>query len=104
MTPFRLARWILLIAALLASIGWAYYSINQLLKYSMNEQEREAEYSTVPQAPSAHLHEMDLAQRYWGRRCMFAIACSFGFLLALMMNWVLDGRPRQNRKVNRELN
>jgi hypothetical protein len=75
---------------------WAYVAIDHLLDYSMSDRERVAEYSLTPQPPSVHLHQMDLAQQHWGRESMFAVACSFGFLLALGMNWVLDGRPRRD--------
>jgi NADH:ubiquinone oxidoreductase subunit 3 (subunit A) len=96
MTAFRLGRWIILIVALLASVGWAYVSIDHLLNDSMSEQERVAEYSATPQPPSVHRQQIDLEQKHWGRQSMFALAVSVAFLLAVMMNWVLDGRPRRS--------
>jgi hypothetical protein len=43
---------------------------------------------------------MDLAQQHWGRQTMFALALSFFFLLATMMNWVMDGRQEQPNNLN----
>jgi hypothetical protein len=91
MTAVRLSRWIIFLAGLVASITWSYVSIHHLLEFSMNQQEQAAEYRDTAHAPSEHLHEMDLAQRRWGRQTMFAVACSIGFLLAVMINWAVDG-------------
>ena len=95
MTAVRLSRWIILLAALVASIVWSYVAINHLLDCSMNQQEQAAEYRSTPHPPSVHLHEMDVAQQHWGRQTMFAVACSIGFLLAVMINWAVDGHHRR---------
>jgi len=42
---------------------------------------------------------MDLSQQHWGRQTMFAVAISFFFLLAVMMNWVLDGRVKRGQEL-----
>jgi hypothetical protein len=98
MTAVRLSRWIILLAAFVASVSWSYVAINHLLDSSTTQQELVSEYSPTPKAPSVHLHQMDLAQRHWGQQTMFAVGCSIAFLLAAMINWVVDGRrpPAEN--------
>jgi hypothetical protein len=95
MSGARLARWAVLLIALTASISWSYIAINHLLDSSVNQQDRLSEYNAHPEPVSVHLHQMDLAQQRWGRQSLFSVACSFFFLLSVMMNWVLDGRPRR---------
>ena len=95
MSVIRTVRWIFLLSALGGCIGWSYIAINHMLEYSTNQQQRREEYEAKPHSASAHVHETDVLQQYWGKETMFAVACSFFFLLAVMMNWVLDGRPRR---------
>ena len=64
----------------------------------MTPNDRAAQYDSA--AETSRVHQMDLAQQHWGRQTMFAIACSFLFLLASMMNWVLDGRQRRIENLN----
>ena len=94
LTLIRQIRWMVLLGALLASIAWSYIAINHLLGSSIAPQQRTADYDST--ADSARVHQMDLSQQYWGRQTMFAVAVAFFFLMAVMMNWVLDGRPKRN--------
>ena len=80
MSAARLARWIVLLIALIGSISWSYIAINHLLGSSMTPADRAGQYDSA--AERAHLRQMDLSQRHWGRQTMFAVACSFFFLLA----------------------
>ncbi len=98
MSVFRRARWIVLLTALIGCVAWSYIAIDHLLDNSMNQQQRLSQYGTTAVSPSVHLHQLDLAQQHWGRQSLFAVACSFFFLLAVMMNWVLDGRVRHQWK------
>jgi hypothetical protein len=98
MSAPRLARWIILLTALIASVSWSYIAIDRLLGSSMTPADRTGQYDSA--AEKAHLHQMDLSQQNWGRQTMFSLACSFFFLLAVMMNWVLDGRPRRDANLN----
>ena len=103
MTALRLSRWIVLLAALIGCVVWSYVAIDKLLDNSMDQKQRASQYGEVPMSPSVHLHQLDLAQQRWGRQSLFAVACSFFFLLAVMMNWVLDGRPRRQVSAGKEL-
>lgn len=94
----RIARWTFLLVALASSVTWSYVSINHLLASSMSPQQRTADYDS--KAEAARVHQMDLAQQHWGRHTMFALAFSFFFLLASMMNWVLDGRQQRPANLN----
>ena len=98
MSAMRQLRWFFLLAALIASITWAYIAINHLLSSSMAPQDRTAQYDSTAEA--ARVHQMDLALQHWGRQTMFALALSFFFLLATMMNWVMDGRQDQPNNLN----
>jgi NADH:ubiquinone oxidoreductase subunit 3 (subunit A) len=95
LSAIRTVRWIFLLCALGGCIGWSYIAINHMLEYSTNQQQRRDEYESMAHTASAQVHDTDLQQQYWGKVTMFAVACSFFFLLAVMMNWVLDGRPRR---------
>jgi uncharacterized protein YqhQ len=99
MTAIRLIRWIFLLSAFIACVSWSYIAINNVLKYSTSEQQRIEEYEPKPHAASEHVKQTDILQKQWGRQSLFAVTCSFFFMLAVMMNWVLDGRPRINRVV-----
>jgi hypothetical protein len=59
---------------------------------------RLSQYGPASQPVSEHLLQLESAQKLWGRQTMFAIACSVASVLAVMMNWVLDGRPRRLEK------
>jgi len=95
MTAVRLSRWIFLLTALIASIAWSWIAIDHLLDYSISQQLRESQYGPTSQPVSEHMLTLEATQKHWGRQTMFGIACSILFLLAVMMNWVLDGRPRR---------
>jgi hypothetical protein len=98
MTAFRIIRWIVLLTALIASVSWSYTAIGHLLSSSMAPADRTAQYDSA--AEKARVHQMDLAQQRWGRQTMFSVAVSFFFLVAVMMNWVLDGRVRHDINLN----
>ncbi len=98
MTALRLIRWIFLLSAFIACMSWSYIAINNVLKYSTTEQQRIDEYQPTAHAPSERVKQIQTLQKHWGQQSLFATACSFFFLLAVMMNWVLDGRPRINRE------
>jgi hypothetical protein len=97
MTAVRAIRWIILLTALLCCIAWSYTAIDHLLDHSISisQQDRLGQYSPASQPVSAHLKDARIKQKYWGRQSLFSVACSFFFLLATMMNWVLDGRRRR---------
>jgi uncharacterized protein YqhQ len=99
MTALRLFRWIFLLTAFIACVSWSYVAIKNVLKYSTSEQQRIEEYELRPHTASEQVKQTQMLQKQWGRQSLFAVACSFFFMLALMMNWVLDGRPRINREL-----
>ena len=100
MSPARISRWIFLLTSLIASVTWSCVAITHLLDASMAPDDRAAQYDST--AEKIRVHQMDLAQRNWGRQTMFSVAVSFFFLLAVMMNWVLDGRPRHRSNLHQQ--
>jgi hypothetical protein len=97
-SAIRTVRWIFLLTALGGCIGWSTIAIRHLLNSSMTPDDRTAQYDSA--AEKARVHQMDLAQQRWGRQTMFSVAVSFFFLLAVMMNWVLDEKPRRDVNLN----
>jgi len=97
MSAARAIRWIVLITALIASVTWSCIAIRHLLDSSMPPNDRTAQYDSA--AEKTRVHQMDLSQQHWGRQTMFAVAISFFFLLAVMMNWVLDGRVKRGQEL-----
>jgi predicted transporter len=93
MTGIRTIRWIILIFLQAATVAWAYTSITHLLNTSPNQQQQLAQYSSTSQPASAVMKQIDREQLEWGRQSLFSVASAFLVLMAVGINWVLDGRP-----------
>jgi predicted transporter len=93
MTGIRTIRWLILIFLQAATVAWAYTSIAHLLATSPNQRQTLAAYNSTSQPESAQMKQIDQEQLEWGRQSLFSVACAFLVLMAVGINWVLDGRP-----------
>jgi len=95
MNPTRTIRWIILIFLQAATVAWAYTAITHLLNTSPNQKQQLAQYGSTSQPVTAQMQQIDQEQLQWGRQSLFSVACAFLVLIAVGINWVLDGRPDQ---------
>lgn len=93
----RTVRWLILIFLQAATVAWAYTAITHLLATSPNRQMQLAQYNSTSQPESAMMKQIETEQLDWGRQSLFSVACTFLVLMAVMINWVLDGRPPRGR-------
>ena len=93
MTGIRTIRWIILIFLQAGTVAWAYTAISHLLGSSPTQQQQREQYSSTSQPESAQMRQIDQEQLQWGRQSLFSVACAFLVLMAVGINWVLDGRP-----------
>jgi hypothetical protein len=101
MNAARTTRWIILIFLQAATVAWAYTAITRLLDSSPSQQMRSAEYGSTSQPVTAQRQLIDQEQLQWGRQSLFSVACAFLVLMAVGINWVLDGRPDRSEEMRR---